>query len=285
MEDEPPNFSDWLEGQMKEAKDKYPEHAPEEWERMEAMFEILQGKTKPSFQHQHQRPYSFYLPKLPYKMFWNKEALPLTAILEENYEKIKEELFENLEKEEKSPGYLDFTPYVGDGTEEDKGKMVSAGSWNVLYFYHNFMPNVGNMGKFPVLTSVLKQFGEEFLGGMVCFSSIEPGTCIVPHTGPSNMRLTCHLGIVGCQNVEVQVGVKKSFYQDAKCVVFDDSFIHQVQHKGTDRRITLMLDCWHPSLTPLEKSVWSGVMQNVVRDDIPRDIFFHSMGLYDIRAP
>ena len=61
--------------------------------------------------------------------------------------------------------------------------MVSSGTWNVLYFYHNFMPNFTNMRKFPVLASVLKQFGDEFLGGMVCFSSIEPGTCIVPHTG------------------------------------------------------------------------------------------------------
>ena len=61
--------------------------------------------------------------------------------------------------------------------------MVSAGSWNVLYFYHNFMPNLTNMRKFPFLASILRQFGEDFLGGMVCFSSIEPGTCIVPHTG------------------------------------------------------------------------------------------------------
>lgn len=40
----------------------------------------------------------------------------------------------------------------------------------------------------------------------MCFSAIDPGTHIVPHYGPSNMRLTAHLGLMNCKNVEVTVG-------------------------------------------------------------------------------
>ena len=28
----------------------------------------------------------------------------------------------------------------------------------------------------------------------VCFSVLEPGTCIEPHLGPTNIRVRCHLG-------------------------------------------------------------------------------------------
>jgi hypothetical protein len=119
-------------------------------------------------------------------------------------------------------------------------------------------------------------------------------------SGPSNMRLTCHLGICGCDNVLVKVGEDTSHYINGKCIVFDDSYVHevfrfftgalqfcsrnpQVIHKGNQRRITLMLDMWNPDMTKLEKEVWMEVMANTVRDNIPRNIFFHSMNLYDIR--
>ena len=83
------------------------------------------------------------------------------------------------------------------------------------------------------------------------------------------MRLTCHLGLVGCENTFVSVGDETRPYEDGKCVVFgarklffffflvnaylatskDDSFVHSVAHKGTQRRVTLMLDFWHPKMT------------------------------------
>mmetsp|Transcript_23115 Transcript_23115/g.64924 ORF Transcript_23115/g.64924 Transcript_23115/m.64924 type:complete len:182 (-) Transcript_23115:237-782(-) len=173
--------------------------------------------------------------------------------------------------------------YEGDGNDDDRGCMTSSGDWTVLYFYHNFDRKHENCQKFPVLMDTLKQLGPDFLGGMVCFSCIVPGTHIVPHTGPSNMRLTCHLGITGCEDVQVQVGTERRYYEDGKCVVFDDSYIHEVVHRGDRRRITLMLDLWNPNVTTFERESWVEVMQNAMKDKIPPELFFHSLNLYNIK--
>lgn len=36
-------------------------------------------------------------------------------------------------------------------------------------------------------------------------------------------------------------------------MVFDDSFEHEVWHNGTEYRLILIIDVWHPDLTAHEK--------------------------------
>lgn len=40
-----------------------------------------------------------------------------------------------------------------------------------------------------------------------------------------------------------------------KCLLFDDSFLHEVWHKGPEGepRIVLLFDFWHPDLSEIEK--------------------------------
>ena len=175
----------------------------------------------------------------------------------------------------------DFQEYRGDGVNSDKSVMTNMnGQWNVFYFWQQFILQERNATLCPKTYAVLEKLRQEgsILSGMVCFSSLMPGTTILPHTGPSNMRLTCHLGLIGCNNVKLTVGSEFAYYQEGKCLVFDDSFVHQVQHRGQERRITLMLDIWHPSMSPLEISVFSRVMRNSSTFMHP-DEFFHSLKL------
>ncbi len=37
-----------------------------------------------------------------------------------------------------------------------------------------------------------------------------------------------------------------------QCMVFDDSFDHEVIHKGTSDRVVLLVDVWHPDLVASE---------------------------------
>jgi aspartyl/asparaginyl beta-hydroxylase (cupin superfamily) len=41
--------------------------------------------------------------------------------------------------------------------------------------------------------------------------------------------------------------------QEGKCVVFDDSFEHEVWHRGDERRVVLLLNIWHPAITAAQK--------------------------------
>lgn len=41
---------------------------------------------------------------------------------------------------------------------------------------------------------------------------------------------------------------------EGKVIIFDDSFEHEVWHKGTEERLVLIVDVWHPELTPNERA-------------------------------
>lgn len=36
-------------------------------------------------------------------------------------------------------------------------------------------------------------------------------------------------------------------------MVFDDSFEHEVWHRGDERRVVLLLNIWHPAITAAQK--------------------------------
>ena len=38
-------------------------------------------------------------------------------------------------------------------------------------------------------------------------------------------------------------------WEEGRCLVFDDSFVHSVSHNGSAARIVLIVDVWHPDLT------------------------------------
>jgi len=244
-------------------------------ERMDKMFKILAGEDEVSFLVPLQTPYSFYLCGLEAAKFHDTSIFPFVKILEERYGKIRDELVRVIEEKEGT----DFTPYLGDGVDDDKGTMVSAGQWKVKYLYRNFLRNEENCSEFPITSEILDSLGTSILRGMICFSAIEPGTHILPHCGPSNMRLTCHLGIIGCQDVFVTVGGETRMYEDGKCIIFDDSFLHEVRHKGTQKRVTLMLDLWHPGMTEPEIDAFTQLIQKATAK-FDAEHFLHSLHIY-----
>ncbi|GEP61914.1 hypothetical protein RSO01_90800 [Reyranella soli] len=58
-----------------------------------------------------------------------------------------------------------------------------------------------------------------------------------------------HLGLEGCAGSRVCVAGNSAEYRDGEVLVFDDSFVHWVEHAGTQMRYTLMITFWHPELT------------------------------------
>lgn len=54
----------------------------------------------------------------------------------------------------------------------------------------------------------------------------------------------------------MRVGDMTVGWEEGKCLLFDDSFIHTVWHKGNANsgdRIVLLIDLWHPQLQDIEK--------------------------------
>ena len=87
----------------------------------------------------------------------------------------------------------------------------------------------------------------------VTFSVLAPGTELKPHFGPTNIGLRHQLCLEGAEGAQIRVGGEWRSWQEGKCLVIDDSFEHEVVHRGARRRVALLVDCWHPQLSPRER--------------------------------
>lgn len=88
--------------------------------------------------------------------------------------------------------------------------------------------------------------------GSVFFAAATPGTHIIPHCGPHNLRIRGHLGIIVPPGCEMRVGHETHPWQEGKILVFDDSFEHEIWNRSQGTRIVLIFDVWHPELTEIE---------------------------------
>ncbi len=85
--------------------------------------------------------------------------------------------------------------------------------------------------------------------GQVKFSVMHPVVHVWPHCGPTNSRLRAHLGLQVPDGAFIRVGNDTKQWIEGRFIVFDDSFEHEVWHNGSDFRLVLIVDFWHPQLT------------------------------------
>merc|ERR1711963_856910 len=130
-------------------------------------------------------------------------------------------------------------------------------------------------------------------GGDVIFSVLTPGTRLRPHCGPSNARLTCHLGIrVPCtleQGCRIRVAADAPRgWQEGRCIVFDDSFEHEVFFAEADsaqpypgERVVLLANFWHPDFELKNDPEWrqrsDAIMAAVDVETLPQTALMKAM--------
>jgi aspartyl/asparaginyl beta-hydroxylase (cupin superfamily) len=137
---------------------------------------------------------------------------------------------------------------------------LNAKPWNTFYFFLQGRPVRENLAACPFTAAVLREIPHN--GFHVCFSAIAPGGGLHPHTGPTNASLTAHLGLTDCAGARLWVAGESAEYRDGDVLVFDDSFVHCVDHDGGGLRCTLMITFWHPELTALERAFFRRVVQS-----------------------
>jgi len=62
------------------------------------------------------------------------------------------------------------------------------------------------------------------------------------------------------------VGGEKRAWQAGKCLLFDDSFVHESKNPSRELRVVLIVDTWHPELSQRERAK----LYREFRDDIAR---------------
>merc|ERR1719316_758622 len=191
---------------------------------------------------------TLFQPGLRSQPYWEKE-LPLAAWLEEQYPVFKRELLAVLQDKELSKVF----------TQNDH-TLLTKGTWGEqkLYDGKTWKPvcRVANqscellktrpelMGTFPAEKSHNVHLPKE-----TGYFRLKPGTNLKPHTGPVNFHLYCHLGLIVPKGPRLRVGSgKPRKWEEGKAICFDDSYVHEAWHDGTEDRYVLMVTFWHPDL-------------------------------------
>ena len=180
-----------------------------------------------------------YVPGLSTQPVHDPSKFWFTSYLEERYPQIRAEIEQVVES-----GDDPVTPTVDGAT------LIRQGSWEQadLFRAGHWQPDV--CARFPVTTALVREVPElsTFNPGLITVSRLQPGTHIMPHCGPTNAVLRIHLPIKVPPGASIRVGEERLVWAEGKCLVFDDSFEHEVQHEGTSERIVLILDFLHPEL-------------------------------------
>ena len=75
------------------------------------------------------------------------------------------------------------------------------------------------------------------------------GATILPHCGVTNRRLIMQFALRGSEGVTFTVGGEARGYGgDGHAIVFDDSFEHEVEHRGEEDRYVLFAILKHPDV-------------------------------------
>ncbi len=186
---------------------------------------------------------SLYIAGLRTQPWWDPAAVPEVAPLEKAWQSVRTELDQLLRQQK---GFQIFDEGPGGFRPEDTNF-----GWTTFFFRWACQDVPSNQALCPESSRVLR--GLPNLAQQTYFSALKPGTHLEAHCGPYNFVLTLHLGLIIPPRCEMRVGRETRTWQEGKCLVFDDSLEHEVWHRGDRTRFILLLDVWHPDLTPLER--------------------------------
>ena len=185
--------------------------------------------------------------------WWSKRDFPWCALLERNYPSIREEVLGIINKPKDA-----FTPVGGRAAHDST--LVAAGEWKEFPLFGNGQRYDENCSRCPVTAKTMECVPAAMelsmaAGGETIFSTLKPGTHLRPHCGSTNTRLTCHLGILVPDGCRIRAGDEWRGWKEGECIVFDDSWEHEVMHEGTSDRIVLLINFWHPDLAPDQRRI------------------------------
>jgi hypothetical protein len=216
-----------------------------ELRRVRGLLDIVRGADSASVQldtYQRAVVPNLFFPGLRAQPWHDPATFPWIGPLEDAADAIREEFH--------ALGSAAFVPYSSSYVLEDSsGEMARPRGWNSFYFVSNFAPIDEHLRQCPRTADALAgvPVAKEAL-----FSVLDPGARLPPHADEFNFITTCHLGVVIPAGCGLRVGAETRAWKEGRCLVFDTTYEHEAWNEGPSRRAVLLLDVWHPDLTPTE---------------------------------
>ena len=210
-----------------------------EFERFDAYLSVNLGLEGPAYVDEMQRPRNYW-PGLTALPVHDTNHFSWAVDLEARFDEIRAEL-------------IDCSKSLGLGAHPQD--LADRGSWSVLYFFGPEKQVKEIRTLCPLVSKLIETIPGTGRAGNTYLSVLKPGTHIQQHYGPTNARLRCHFAIKVPKSARIRVGDLCYEWKEGKCLIFDDSFEHEVWNDSDGERVVLIIDFWHPDMTEVE--VWA----------------------------
>jgi aspartyl/asparaginyl beta-hydroxylase (cupin superfamily) len=242
-------------------------------ERIEQMLRLALHLDEPEYDHALHRPTQLYLPGLRCRPLYDAEEFPWSRDAKAAEEAIRLEFLALTRRGVVQPYLQPFdrrrhararSRPAGVKSGATRGKYPRA-DWNSYFLYRHGEWVTANSRFCP---DTVRFLSTTPLGmGEAIFSVLEPGAWIAPHSGGSNVVLTCHLPLIVPEGCGIRIATETHVWQEGELLVFDDSFLHFAWNNGGGRRVVLLWDIWHPDLTEVEACALKVLFQIIVNGE------------------
>lgn len=186
------------------------------------------------------------------------------AALEDNWRRIRAELDTVLVHPEDIPAFHQLSP--------DQQRISKGDNWKTYAFYIFGNRIDDNCHACPVTAGLL-----DGLPGLqnAWFSILAPGYHIPAHKGPTRAVIRCHLALkvpAARERCWLRVHDQVCHWEEGRCLVFDDTYEHEVKNDTDETRVVLFLDFDRPMDVPgrvLNRAVIAAIRTSAyVRDPL-----------------
>ena len=244
------------------------EHSARDLFRIDRALAGYLGEATVVSSHPTQRPKVMFVPGLGGKGYLDPASHPLVPPLLARFDAIRAEFDQAVAQRD------GIQPFLGDLSGQDSSQYLSGSlkaSWDALFFYRHGQRFDDNHRRFPRTSAALEALDLCRIDAQapeVCFSILQPCTRIEPHHGVTNARVVIHIPLrvpPGCYLELSQVG--RHYWREGQAMVFDDTFEHSAENPSDQVRGILLMDSWHPDLTPVERSAFRAVIEAITRTE------------------
>lgn len=168
-------------------------------------------------------------------------TFPWTSELERNWPAIRAEALRVLDSED-IPVLPDISP--------DHGRLGADRKWRSFFLYGYGYRVDANCAKAPVTATLVAK-----VPGLnsAFFSILAPGARIPRHRGVTKSLITCHLGVSvprDWQRARMAVHDQMVHWREGECLVFDDTYFHEVWNETGETRVVLLVQFERPMREP-----------------------------------
>ncbi len=173
-------------------------------------------------------------------------VFPWTAWVERNWRDIRAEVEVLLQDRARIPTFHGVSP--------DQYRISTGVQWRSFFLWGMGYKAPANCARCPKTAKVLDN-----IPGLTTafFSILAPGTHIPRHAGVTRRLLNCHLALIvperpleGTEGCRMEVDDQTVRWREGSCVVFDDTYQHEVWNDTAETRVVLLMQFKRPLRLP-----------------------------------